>query len=40
MRNEEALLKDPADLDHLDLKVGQDQQADQELLALQDLNQI
>jgi len=40
MRNEEALLKDLADPEHLDQKVGQDQQADQELLALQDRNQI
>jgi len=39
MRNEEAPPKDLGDLAHLEQKVDQDQQADQELLVLLDPNQ-
>merc|ERR1719435_334040 len=38
MKNEEAPLKDLADLAHQERKVGQDQQVDQELLVLLDHN--
>jgi len=38
MKNEEAPPKDLADLAHQERKVGQDQQADQELLVLLDHN--